>query len=275
MGSMRWVIGTILGILLILLLTIVAGTWFWEVLGSYIEPKSVADRKEVVQAFTSSIQTFALIVAGIVGFIGAIVGIGNWLAARRNLQQQRELAEQRAQEDALQAYFEQMGGLLTEHNLLHADREDIRQLAEAQTLTVVARLDGSRKRSLVRFLHEAGLINKDKPTVGLSGADLRRAELSGADLSDADLNGVDLSNARLRRASLSGADLSSADLSSADLFEARGWTKDQLRATRTLEGATMPDGQILKSDDNPDRPTFEEWLKSKGSGKDAKNSGPS
>ena len=254
MGSMRWVIGTILGILLILLLTIVVGTWFWEV---------------------SSIQTFALIVAGIVGFIGAIVGIGNWLAARRNLQQQRELAEQRAQEDALQAYFEQMGGLLTEHNLLHADREDIRQLAEAQTLTVVARLDGSRKRSLVRFLHEAGLINKDKPTVGLSGADLRRAELSGADLSDADLNGADLSNARLRRASLSGTDLSSADLSSADLFEARGWTKDQLRATRTLEDATMPDGQILKSDDNPDRPTFEEWLKSKGSGKDAKNSGPS
>jgi hypothetical protein len=37
----------------------------------------------------------------------------------------------------------------------------------------------------------------------------------------------------------------------------------------------MPDGQILKSDDNPDRPTFEERLKSKGSGKDAKNSGPS
>jgi hypothetical protein len=36
-----------------------------------------------------------LIVAEIVGLIGAIVGIGNWLAARRNLQQQRELESQR------------------------------------------------------------------------------------------------------------------------------------------------------------------------------------
>jgi hypothetical protein len=25
----------------------------------------------------------------------------------------------------------------------------------------------------------------------------------------------------------------------------------------------MPDGQILKSDNNPDGPTFEEWLESK------------
>jgi hypothetical protein len=269
MGSMRWVIGTILGILLAFLI-IVAGAWYWEVLTNYVDPKTAAEKKEVVQAFTFSIQTFALIVAGIVGFIGAIVGIGNWQAARRSLQQQRELAEQRAQEDALQAYFEQMGGLLTEHNLLHADREDIRQLAEAQTLTVVARLDGSRKRSLVRFLHEAGLINKDEPTVRLSGADLRFADLSGADLSDANLSGVDLSNASLKRASLNGTDLSSADL-----FEARGWTKDQLRATSTLEGATMPDGQILKSDDNPDGPTLKEWLEGKGRGKDGKNSGPS
>jgi hypothetical protein len=37
----------------------------------------------------------------------------------------------------------------------------------------------------------------------------------------------------------------------------------------------MPDGQILKGADNPDGPTFEEWLKSKGSGEDGENSGSS
>jgi len=31
----------------------------------------------------------------------------------------------------------------------------------------------------------------------------------------------------------------------------------------------MLDGQVLKSDDNPDGPTFEEWLKSRGKGNSA------
>jgi hypothetical protein len=37
----------------------------------------------------------------------------------------------------------------------------------------------------------------------------------------------------------------------------------------------MPDGQTLKSDDNPDEPTFEEWLKSKSRESDGQNSGAS
>jgi hypothetical protein len=41
-------------------------------------------------------------------------------------------------------------------------------------------------------------------------------------------------------------------------------TEGQLTAARSLQGATMADGQILKSDDNPDGPTFEEWRKRRG-----------
>jgi hypothetical protein len=74
---------------------------------------------------------------------------------------------------------------------------------------------------------------------------------------------------------LYGTDLRGARLRGANLREARGWTEEQLRTAWYLEGATMPDGQILKSDDNPDGPTFEEWLKSKGSGEAGKRSGPS
>jgi hypothetical protein len=36
----------------------------------------------------------------------------------------------------------------------------------------------------------------------------------------------------------------------------------------------MPDGQILKDYLYPDRLTFEEWLKSKGSGGDGESSSP-
>jgi uncharacterized protein YjbI with pentapeptide repeats len=96
----------------------------------------------------------------------------------------------------------------------------------------------------------------------LRDANLRAAYLGGANLSKADLSGANLSyanlsDAGLSKANLSDADLSKANLSDADLSEARVWTLDQLSAARTLEGATMPNGQ-----------KYENWLLSKGRGKD-------
>jgi hypothetical protein len=134
----RWVVQykTTVAIIFGLIVLVVVGIWFWGVLVGYVNPeeKGATNRKDVV-------QVFALIVAGVVAAIGGIVGIFNLQTSRQNLQQQRELEEQRAQEDALQAYFEQMGALLTTHNLINTDHEDIKQLARAQTLTVLARLD--------------------------------------------------------------------------------------------------------------------------------------
>ena len=85
---------------------------------AYIAPEDATGRKDLVQAF-------GLIVAGVVGLIGAIVGLIGLHISRRNLQQQREalqqqreIEDQRAQDTALQAFFEQMGDLLTNQDLL-------------------------------------------------------------------------------------------------------------------------------------------------------------
>jgi pentapeptide repeat protein len=101
------------------------------------------------------------------------------------------------------------------------------------------------------------------------------ADLRGATLSDATLRGAILSEADLREADLRGAKLENATLSGANLEGARGVTDDQLAAASSLQGTTMPDGQILKSDDNPDGSTFEEWRKSKDRDEDGENPGPS
>jgi hypothetical protein len=197
-----------------------------------------------------------------------------------------------------------------------------RTVVRAQTLSVLEGLDPDRKRILLLFLYESGLIHKDKPVVSLavanlSRANLSRANLSGANLGGANLRGANLSQARLNEVDLSGAYLYQADLSEADLIRSvlieanlsganlRGsnlygsnlgwtkrseagltdaptmvveaseawhiWTANQLNGASSLEGATMPDGQTLKSADNPDRPTFEDWLKSKRSGEDGWN----
>ena len=119
------------------------------------------------------------------------------------------------------------------------------------------------------FLIEADLSNADLSEANLGEAMLLRADLSRANLSEACLIGAHLVEADLRKADLSRAVLSRAklhrsDLREADLSGAKGWTKEQLAEAKFLNGATMPNGQ-----------KYEEWLKSKGSGEDGKNSGPS
>ena len=160
---------------------------------------------------------------------------------------ERKLAEQRAQDETLQAYLDQMSGLLLENDLRTSDEgSEVRTLARARTLTVLGTLDDpSRKDAIILFLGEAGLIqgeDKSAPTIPLRGADLRGIDLwsnctalRGADLYEADLRGAYLSNAKL-----SGANLRLADLRGADLFSAN------LRGA-DLSGALLSDADTLDS----------------------------
>jgi hypothetical protein len=140
---------------------------------------------------------------------------------------EREIAEHRAQDEALQAHLDQMSGLLLEKDLRSSDEEsEVRTLARARTLTVLGRLDPSRKTAVMQFLDEAELIQ---------GADDRASIIS---LTEADLTKADLYAADLRGANLTKADLTDADLTGANV------TQDQLDQAKALEGATMPDGPI-------------------------------
>jgi uncharacterized protein YjbI with pentapeptide repeats len=102
---------------------------------------------------------------------------------------------------------------------------------------VLPRLDGDGKGRVVLFLYEAGLIYNEDPVLDLSQPlkflGPTRTQLSKADLREANLD----------RAYLQGAYLRSADLRGASLNAAAGITNVELKQVKTLEGATMPDGQ--------------------------------
>jgi uncharacterized protein YjbI with pentapeptide repeats/cell division protein FtsB len=147
---------------------------------------------------------------------------------------ERELAEQRAQDEALQAYLDQMSQLILDRKLLeveqgvpvHEPGDPVHTLAQARTSTAILRLDSEHNESVTHFLINSGLSVRTKDSVRLlRGSTLSHATLSGAhlpnaDLGDADLIGADLSNALLLNANLIGADLSGADLSNALLDNA-------------------------------------------------------
>jgi uncharacterized protein YjbI with pentapeptide repeats len=173
-----------------------------------------------------------------------LVGFGLWFTAQQDQRQQqienqraeaeRELAEQRAQDEALQAYLDQMSQLILERKLLEVEQGDpvheqgdpVHTLAQARTSTAILRLDAEHNESVTHFLINSGLAVRSKASARLlRGSTLSHATLSGAhlpnaDLGDADLSGADLSNALLVNSNLIVADLSGADLSNALLDNA-------------------------------------------------------
>jgi hypothetical protein len=200
----------------------------------------------------------AAAVPAVIGYLGARIS-----SLHANLQ--RDAEEQRAQDETLRTYLDQMGQMLLDKDQpLRQSKEgdEVSILARARTLTALSQLNGKRKGTLMQFLREARLIQgrpgmesgkpgwtQQRPIIGLTSADL-----SDADLIDADLTYVMLGEASLRGANLRGADLSNAvlfdtDLTDANLFDATVSWRGGLDSC-TLKGATMPNGQI-----------FEEWLK--------------
>jgi uncharacterized protein YjbI with pentapeptide repeats/cell division protein FtsB len=173
-----------------------------------------------------------------------LVGFGLWFTAQQDQRQQqienqraeaeRELAEQRAQDEALQAYLDEMSQLILDRKLLeveqghvvHEQGDPVYTLAQARTSTAILRLDAEHNESVTHFLISSGLSVRSKDSARLlRGSTLSHATLSGAhlpnaDLGDADLSGADLSNALLLNANLIVADLSGADLSNALLDNA-------------------------------------------------------
>ena len=135
---------------------------------------------------------------------------------------QRHIEDQRSQDAAQQAYLDQMSNLLLEKDLLNTDTDaTARVVARARTLTVLRKLDPTRKGEVVRFLIEARLLTRTGgqplPIISLSAADLEGARLWGVDLHGADLSRADLSGAYLLQAILPQADLLQANLSKANL----------------------------------------------------------
>jgi hypothetical protein len=181
----------------------------------------------------------------------AIAGAGLWFTqqqraresqvAEQRAETDREIAEERRQDDTLQAYLDGMSQLLTDKDQpLHRAQsgDSLSTVARARTLTVLSRLDSGRKRSVLQFLYESrlidqvqtrldesGLLKRQHNIVSLEQADLSKAILRGANLSEADLSkailsGADLYGGILRWAILRGANLIKATLSGADLYDA-------------------------------------------------------
>lgn len=172
---------------LILVALILAGYGYeWTGFGRYLAPDGSPQPAKTLWDWMG-----LLLVPLVLAIGGSIIN----LSLRRT---EREIADQQTQEAALEKYLDKMAELLLEQELREAvPGSQVRDVARARTLSLLRRLDGRRKATVLQFLYEANLIRKDKAVVELQGADLNQTILLGLDLRRAELAEIDLSEASL------------------------------------------------------------------------------
>jgi plasmid stability protein len=122
--------------------------------------------------------------------IPAMLAVVSLWFSYSNRQSDMATAEQRLQEEKLNAYLAKMEGYILDWDLLSSkDQEDpaIVQLAQVQTATALRSMDKERRDLVFQFLHDSELIyfvlaNASLADIDLNGADLSEAYLVGANL---------------------------------------------------------------------------------------------
>ncbi len=157
--------------------------------------------------------------------------------------------QQLALESTFQTYLDRMTDLITNPHVHESSPlgDDLRSMATARTLTILPDLSVSRKATVLKFLHDAGLIKRPNdpnikdPVVNLNGADFSGVDLSGFVLGGANLPFVHFHKTNLTRADLSSAYLAGADLTRANLRFAQLYSPQQ---TVDLTGAKLVNADL-------------------------------
>jgi uncharacterized protein YjbI with pentapeptide repeats len=104
-----------------------------------------------------------------------------WAIAIMKQDAQYKGANDRYQDEILVAYINQIGDLLKENNGSLTSNHLTATLARVKTLNAFRQLDGSRKRHVLRFLHESGQL---ATTPGFVPLDVRGAKLNNIDFNE-------------------------------------------------------------------------------------------
>jgi uncharacterized protein YjbI with pentapeptide repeats len=193
--------------------------------------------------------------------ISAVIAFVAISYSHEQAEQQQDLQDQQAKDDALQAYVDQMTLMLLDDKnpLLESERDATeRVVARVRTVTAIKRLEGEHNRTIITFLKEAGLIayHTEAPGTTEEIVRLTRAPLRGVDLSNNGLAGVDLRFVNLRNADLHESEFDTAHLAFANLAHADLRHAD-LRDTALLftnlvgadlRGANLTDARLVGAD---------------------------
>ena len=103
--------------------------------------------------------------------IPAVLAVGGYLFNYTTSRNEQAITTDNQREAAMKEFFDKMSELMLHENLSKPDSNaEVRKIARVLTLTVLPRLDGNRKRRVIEFLYESGLIDTNNYIIDMSKA---------------------------------------------------------------------------------------------------------
>lgn len=249
----------IVALLMGLILLVIGGYWLkwdWTGFGAQVNPGT--KQYQSAKSLWDWLQLAGVVAIPIVVAWFTTRQKQDFQTAQAQREAEREIIADTQRETMLQAYLAKMSELLLDRNLrLSNPNDEVRQIARVQTLTILQRLDGTRKWNVLQFLHDANLVDKDHPIIDLRGANLSKVSLGAVtkfggtwfthiDLDKINLKQVDLSNADLSHASITEANLSGSILDGAN-FIGTDFSNTNLRNS-SFFGTILQEATLYGSD---------------------------
>lgn len=154
--------------------------------------------------------------------IPVTLALGAYLLDREQTRRAEWIAEEKRQQDLLDAYFDKITELTLNHGLGKANSDvAVRSIARTRTISVINMLDEGRGARILQFLSESELITGEKPIVILRGVTFRNCVLSGATLVKRNLVGVTFIDCQFQDANFRDAILTGCIFLRGDLTGAR------------------------------------------------------
>ena len=133
---------------------------------------------------------------------------------RINIDNQRERKQER--------YIDFISELIKSGNISNIfGKEHVRKVVQLKTNNTLNFLDNKRRSEVIKFLSDAGLVQRIKGQKKTPYIDLSNLDLSGISLSGFSLEGANFQKSKLRDASFKYVNLSNADFRESDLYNSR------------------------------------------------------
>jgi len=174
--------------------------------------------------------------------IPIVLAFGAFFLNRSERALEREIAQDRQEETALQTYLDRISELLLQKD----DGDENRKIIRIRTLSIMRALNSERTNLVIQFLREANLITDEQSIfcktnfsgINLSGLDFKNVVLSKSDFYKTDFGKRSiLIGVNLEKANLCGAKLPYAYMHSANLHDA-------LLEDANMERVTLPNANL-------------------------------
>lgn len=176
-----------------------------------------------------------------------VLAMGVWWLDKSQRKSESAIELDGQRQTAFEAYLDHMTSLLLEHSLRSSHIfDEVRCIARARTMAIFPKLDGLRKGRVIRFLHEALLINAKSRVISLKYAELQGVKLAWAHLEQIQLQDAILDTADFKFSHLENANFDHAKLKRAD-FEKANLTNASFLAAK-LKQANFKDANLSNAD---------------------------